>query len=144
VANAAAAAAADANFVLSPALALRLLSGDGDAWQKVTMTGDTALAREVLYIAQNLRWEVEEDLSRVFGDIVAHRMVTAAGDLRRWQRTSARNFTQSVAAYWTDERPLVAAKHDIERFVREVDTLREDAARFEKRLDEWLSRKSPR
>lgn len=144
VANAPTGATPDASFALSPALALRALSGDADAWQKVAVAGDTALAREILYIAQNLQWDVEEDLSRVFGDVVAHRMVAAAGELRRWQRDSARNFTESVAAYWTDERLLVAAKCDVDRFVREVDTLRDDVARFEKRLEQWLKKDTSR
>lgn len=144
VADAAVAASApDASFTLTPGLALRMLSGDSDAWQKVSVSGDDALAREVLYIAQNIEWDIEEDLSRVFGDVIAHRMATAARELRRWQRDTARNFSQSMAAYWTDEQPLVAAKHDVERFMREVDALRDDVARFEKRVDEWLRKQSP-
>ena len=142
VAEAPAGGAADASFTLTPGIALRMLTGDSGAWQNVTVTGDSALAREVLYIAQNLRWDVEEDLSRVVGDIAAHRMVSAASGLRRWQRDSAASFTRSLAAYWTEEQPLVAAKHDIEHFVRAVDTLRDDVARLEKRV-ECLLKKDP-
>jgi ubiquinone biosynthesis protein UbiJ len=43
-----------------------------------------------------------------------------------------------MAAYWTEEQPLVAAKPDVERFVREVDTLRDDVARLEKRIEQLL------
>ena len=140
VADTSADAVADASFALTPGIALSMLSGDANAWQKVAVSGDGALVREVLFIAQNLRWDVEEDLSRVFGDIIAHRMVAAASELRSWQRDTARNFGQGFAAYWTDEQPLIASRHDVERFVREVDTLRDDVARFEKRLDQWLQR----
>lgn len=143
VADAPAAAVADATFTLTPGIALRMLGGDSDAWQKVAVTGDGALAREILYIAQNLKWDVEEDLSRVFGDVAAHRMVAAADDLRRWQRDSAASFTRAMAAYWTEEQPLVAAKPDIERFVRDVDGLRDDVARLEKRIEQ-LSQKDAR
>ena len=115
-----------------------MLGGDSDAWQKVTVGGDGALAREVLYIAQNLKWDVEEDLSRVIGDVAAHRLAAAAGELRRWQRDSTRSFTRAMAAYWTEEQPLVAAKPDVERFVREVETLRDDVARLEKRIEQLL------
>ena len=143
VADAPAAAAADATFTLTPGIALRMLGGDSDAWQKVAVSGDGALAREILYIAQNLKWDVEEDLSRVFGDVAAHRMVAAADDLRRWQRDSAASFTRAMAAYWTDEQPLVAAKPDVEHFVRAVDGLRDDVARLEKRIEQ-LSQKGAR
>ena len=135
VADAPAAATPDARFTLTPGVALRMLAGDADAWQKVVSGGDAALAREILYIAQNLRWDVEEDLSRVFGDIAAHRMVAAANGIKRWQRDTADNFARAAAAYWTEERPLIAARPDVERFVRAVDNLRDDVARLGKRID---------
>ena len=138
VADAPASSTPDVRFTLSPGIALRMLGGDSDAWQKVAVAGDGALAREVLYIAHNLQWDVEEDLSRVIGDVAAHRLAMAAGELRRWQRDSTRNFTRAMAAYWTEEQPLVAAKPDVERFVRDVDTLRDDVARLEKRIEQLL------
>ena len=144
VANADATAVPDASFTLAPGIALRMLAGDSDAWQKVAVTGDGALAREILYIAQNLKWDAEEDLSRVFGDVAAHRLVGAAAGLGRWQRDTVRSFTQAMAAYWTDEQPLVAAKTNVERFVREVDSLRDDVARLEKRFEQWLQKKAGR
>ncbi|MDB5811330.1 MAG: hypothetical protein JWN94_3452 [Betaproteobacteria bacterium] len=136
VTDAPAASPPDASFMLTPGIALRMLAGDSAVWQQVTVTGDGALAREILFIAQNLRWDVEEDLSRVVGDVAAHRMVTAADEIRRWQQESARQFSRAMAAYWTDEQPLIASKRDVERFVREVDTLRDDVARLEKRLEQ--------
>jgi len=125
----------DADFTLTPGVALRMLASDRNAWQDVQISGDTELAREILFIAQHLRWDAEEDLSRVFGDIVAHRMVQAAGDLRHWQQQATDSFMRSAAAYWTDEQPLIATRHDVERFVCEVDALRDDVARAEKRIE---------
>ena len=130
----------DAVFTLTPGVALRLLASDKNAWQEVQMSGDTELAREVLFVAQNVRWDAEEDLSRVFGDILAHRMAQAASDLKRWPLQAADSIARSAAAYWTDEQPLIATRHDVERFVREVDALRDDVARFEKRLQQMMSR----
>ena len=143
VGDAPAAAVPDAAFTLTPGIALRTLAGDTAAWQQVATTGDAALAREILYIAQNLRWDVEEDLSRVFGDIVAHRMVATARELKRWQGDASAGFARAAAAYWTDERPLVAAKSDVERFVRAVVTLRDDVARCEKRIAQLAQRRTP-
>lgn len=125
----------DAVFILTPGIALRLLASDKNAWQDVQMSGDTELAREILFVAQNLRWDAEEDLSRVFGDIIAHRMVRAASDLKHWQQQATDSIARSAAAYWTDEQPLIATRHDVERFVREADALRDDVARFEKRIE---------
>jgi len=126
---------ADASFTLTPGIALRMLAADKNAWQEVQVSGDTALAREILFVAQNLRWDAEEDLSRVFGDIAAHRMAQAGSSFVRWQRQAADSFARSAAAYWTDEQPLIATRQDVERFVREVDALRDDVARAEKRIE---------
>jgi ubiquinone biosynthesis protein UbiJ len=128
--------AADASFTLTPGVALRMLAADNNAWQDVQVSGDTALAREILFVAQNLRWDVEADLSRVFGDIAAHRMAQAGSDLRRWQHQAVDSIARSAAAYWTEELPLIAARQDIERFVREVDALRDDVARLDKRIEQ--------
>jgi ubiquinone biosynthesis protein UbiJ len=144
VANATSATAPDATFTLTPGVALRMLAADPDAWQQVVVTGDTALAREILYIAQNLQWDVEEDLSRVFGDVAAHRMVKTAKGLRRWQRDSADGLARAAAAYWTEERPLIAGKQDVERFIREVDNLRDDVARLEKRVEQRIPKDTVR
>lgn len=130
----AATGAYNAAFTLTPGVALRLLASDRNAWQEVQMSGDTELAREVLFVAQNLRWDAEEDLSRIFGDILAHRMVRAASGFKHWQLQAADSIARSAAAYWTDEQPLIATRHDVERFVREVDALRDDVARAEKRI----------
>src|SRR3989304_3935092 len=136
-------APADASFTLTPGVALRLLASDKNAWQEVQMSGDTELAREVLFVAQNLRWDAEEDLSRVFGDILAHRMVQAASGFKHWQLQAADSIARSAAAYWNAEQPLIATRHDVERFVREVDALRDDVARAEKRIQQ-LTAKSVR
>ena len=144
VADAPAAIAADTTFTLTPGVALRVLAADPAAWQKVEVAGDTALAREILYLAQNLRWDAEEDLSCVFGDIAAHRMMNAADGVKRWQRTTADSFTRAAAAYWTEERPLIAARQDVERFVRDVDSLRDDVARLEKRIEKMARKDAGR
>ena len=125
----------DVRFTLTPGIAMRILASHAPAWQEVRVDGDTALARDVLHVAQNLRWDAEEDLSRVFGDIVAHRIVRAGGDLQRWQRAAALSLGGSAAVYWTEERPLVAARSQVERFNGEVDTLQDDVAHLEKRIE---------
>jgi ubiquinone biosynthesis accessory factor UbiJ len=140
VADSTAAGAADASFALTPGIALRMLAADPNTWQEVDLDGDTALAREILAIAQNLSWDIEEDLSRVFGDIVAHRMVQAGTRLKRRQFETAGSIARSAVAYWTEEQPLIASRQDIERFLRDVDALRDDVARVEQQIASRLSR----
>ena len=44
----------------------------------VTIEGDVQLAAELGWLAENLRWDVEEDLSRLIGDAPAHALAGAA------------------------------------------------------------------
>ena len=44
----------------------------------VKIKGDVQLAAEVGWLADNLRWDVEEDLSRLIGDAPAHALADAA------------------------------------------------------------------
>jgi len=45
---------------------------------RVTIEGDVQLAAEVAWLADNLRWDVEEDLARLLGDVPAHNLVMLA------------------------------------------------------------------
>ncbi len=44
----------------------------------VKIEGDVQLAAELGWLAENLRWDFEEDLSRILGDVPAHALADAA------------------------------------------------------------------
>ena len=56
------------------ALAQAALSGAKPALE---IQGDVQLAAEVAWLFDNVRWDAEEDLSRLLGDALAHRLVSA-------------------------------------------------------------------
>lgn len=60
------------------AIAQALLQGAKPA---VRIDGDVQLAAEVNWLADHLRWDIEEDLARVLGDAPAHALVQAAQTL---------------------------------------------------------------
>jgi ubiquinone biosynthesis protein UbiJ len=124
---------------LTPGLALRLAARDETAWQDVEISGDTDFAQAIHHVARNLRWDVEEDLSRVFGDVTAHRMAETGRTLNRWGAQALESTGRAFAEYWTEEQPLIAGRRDLDEFNRAVDALRDDVARLEKRI-EHLSR----
>ncbi len=72
-------ATADLTLVLteeSPfAIAQTLMEGGKPP---VRIEGDVQLAAEVNWLVDHVRWDVEEDLSRIVGDAPAHGMVQAA------------------------------------------------------------------
>jgi ubiquinone biosynthesis protein UbiJ len=126
----------DVTIQLTPGVMLRLAARDAGAWNNIAVEGDPQLAAALNHIARNLRWDVEEDLSRVFGDIAAHRIVETGRKLDQWGRQGADNLARSFSEYWTEEQPLIANRADVEQFTREVDTLRDDVARLEKRIEQ--------
>lgn len=120
---------------LAPGLMLRLAARDESAWREIDITGDTDFASAIHHVTRNLRWDVEEDLSRVFGDVAAHRMAETGRTLQRWGEQAVENTGRAFAEYWTEEQPLIAGARDLEEFGRAVDQLRDDAARLEKRIE---------
>jgi ubiquinone biosynthesis protein UbiJ len=128
-------ASEDLRVRLSPFLVPRLAAGEEAAFGEIEMQGDAQLAQEVSYLARNLRWDFEEDLSKAVGDIAAHRIASAARAFSRWGREAALRLGQNAAEYWTEESPLIASRVKVESFVREVPRLRDAVDRLEKRIE---------
>lgn len=124
----------DAAIYIPPSLALRLLAKDEAAKMQIKIEGDTPLATELSKVLQNMRWDLEEDLSQILGDIAASK----AGEISRKTFAEAKkqsiNLVEMLAEYWQEEKPMLAKKRHVEQFNTDVDTLRGDIARFEKRL----------
>jgi len=135
VADAAADAAPDVRVHVTPGLMLRFMARDASAWHDVRVEGNAEFAAAINHIARHIRWDVEEDLSRIVGDIAAHRLAETGRKLSAWGQQSADNLARSLAEYWTEERPLLASRGDVEQFNRDVDVLRDDLARLEKRIE---------
>lgn len=126
--------AADAEIVMTPAAALRLLLQPQDAPGLASLAGDMELAAAVGKVLAGLRWDAEEDLSRIVGDIPAHELSRAGGAIRHEIARQARALADMLAEYWLEEHPLLAKKRHLQQFAHEVDTLRDDVERLEKRL----------
>ena len=122
-----------------PDAVVRTLADREQAWRSAVVTGDTEFAADLSHVAANLRWDVEEDLSKVVGDIAAHRLAEAGRAAAAWPREAARSLAQNTAEYLTEEAHVLASRLKVETFVREVDELRDATERLEKRI-ERLSR----
>jgi ubiquinone biosynthesis protein UbiJ len=132
----------DVVVTLTPGVLLRLLARDESAWSAADVTGDVQFAAAIDHVRRNLTWDVEESLSRLMGDIAAHRIAGAAREFDRWGRAAVVNLGHAVAEYAVHEQPIFASARAVEAFNQEVDEVRDHAARLEKRL-ELLRRDSP-
>jgi ubiquinone biosynthesis protein UbiJ len=111
---------ADLTVTLKPAAVIRILQQDAAALRDVELTGAADLAQLVQQLFRELRWDAEEDLSRVFGDVVAHRMVSTGRDFIVWQKDAAQRLAQNLAEYWTEEQPLLVPRENLSRFADDV------------------------
>lgn len=134
-APAAAESASAVTLTLTPGLMLRVAAKDETVWRDIIIDGDTAFAGTIHHLWQHLRWDAEEDLSKVVGDVAAHRIAESGRTLQRWAQASGDNLAHSFAEFWTEEQPLIAAKQDVARFTADVDQLRDATARLEKRIE---------
>lgn len=134
VAPAVPAAAADLRVELSPADALRALSGGGSASALARIDGDAAFGATIRHLAHNLHWDFEEDLSRVVGDIGAHRAAALLRSLAGLPGGTAARLAGAAAEYATEEARLLPPRAEVQAWMAEVDGLRDDVARLEARL----------
>ncbi|HQT25312.1 MAG TPA: sterol-binding protein [Burkholderiales bacterium] len=121
----------------NPSSLVRTLNGE---LADVDIRGDIEFAKTLNALFRNLRWDFEADLGKFTGDLVAHRLAQAARSFFSWQKEAAWNLGANLAEYWTEEDPLLARSDDVSGFLSEVDRLKDDAARLEKRMEKLSSR----
>jgi ubiquinone biosynthesis protein UbiJ len=128
---------------LKPGALPLLLARDENARGQIEIEGPADLAGAVDDLFRNLGWDFEEDLSKVFGDVVAHRLASGGKALAAWQREALQRLAENLAEYWVEERPMLVRPADAERFGRDAGALHDEVARLEKRI-ERLERPSKR
>jgi ubiquinone biosynthesis protein UbiJ len=74
------------------ALAQAALRGDKPA---VRIEGDVQLAAEVNWLTEHVRWDLEEDLARVMGDVPAHTLAQASKSIA----STLRQFVSKAAEF---------------------------------------------
>jgi ubiquinone biosynthesis protein UbiJ len=112
-----------------------LARGEDHFMREVDIEGNARLAQEVLHLARHLRWDFEEDLSRLVGDAPAHAMAQALRGVVSWHRDAARRLGENLMEYALEEGRLVAPRTEFAAFAAEVARLRDAIERLDKRLE---------
>jgi ubiquinone biosynthesis protein UbiJ len=97
--------------------------------------GDSEFAQALALLANNLRFDLEEQLSRVFGDALSVRMVAGFNAFTAAVRASRRRAAENVAEYLLEEQPLLIRVRDVDDLSAQLRALRDDLARLEKRIE---------
>ena len=140
VAAASSVAGDDATLTIMPGLLPRLLVHDEAAYREVRISGDSMFGREILEIGQNLRWDVEQDLSDVMGDILARRVVRAGESLIQWHNETLHNLSQALMEYLIEEQPVLARPIDMQIFSHEASALQAGVSKLELRVEALINK----
>ncbi len=98
------------------------------------VSGNAEFATALSFVLKNLRWDAEEDLSKLVGDIAAHRLVGGAASLIAWQRQSRQRLVENLGEYLTEESRLLAPGRELADFRREIDQLVDGLAVLQARV----------
>jgi ubiquinone biosynthesis protein UbiJ len=98
------------------------------------VSGNAKLADAVMLLANNLRWDYEEDLSRLVGDVAAHRLAGAARGFAAWQADAAERLAEAFADYMTEESRLLVRRAELDALAGAAARLRDGIERLEQRI----------
>jgi len=133
---------ADAVICGSPWSLLDLLAGGvkgagGPGAEGRTTTrirGDAEVANRYRELFSLARPDLEEELSRLTGDVAARRLSQFARTVFSWMRNSGRTAGENIAEYLQEESRDLVNRAELEEFLLGVDQSREMADRIEVRL----------
>lgn len=117
----------------APLLALR---GEDEVMRAARISGSAEFADALSFVLRHLSWDFEEDLAKVIGDIAAHRTAEMLRSFVGWQKQAARNLAENAVEYLRDESHVLPSPQEIGAFADDVDHLRDDLARLEKRVQQ--------
>lgn len=126
----------EATLVISarPGIFAALSKGEDHLMRAVDISGNARLATEILTLLRYLRWDAEEDLSRVFGDVLAHRIASGVREFAAWQADAGKRLAENFLEYAVEERRIIVSRNEFDAFAAKVAGLRDDLARLEQRI----------
>ena len=121
---------------VNPDAALNWLK-EGEVGSKgVRIEGDAQFASDLSRIIGMLDWDYEEDMAKIFGDVIAHRLGEMRRGFGRWVSGARKSMKSSVSDYLTEESRLLVTPVGVEMFTRGVDEVSDGVNRLEKRVSE--------
>lgn len=131
----------DAVIRPTAALLIRLPFFGREALRDADYSGDPALLATLDRVFKRLDWDVEADLAPLIGDVAAHRLHAFGRDALASLAHTLSALGRNASEYLIEEAELMARGVDVERFNHDVDTLADDVARLDARLNLMQARR---
>ncbi|MED5536058.1 MAG: SCP2 sterol-binding domain-containing protein [Pseudomonadota bacterium] len=104
----------------------------------VEFSGDIQTAEAFAELLRFARPDLEEELSHLVGDIVAHKMARSVRRVKGWGTRAIDALTMDTSEFLQEEIRQLPPRVEVESFSREVERLREDTDRTVQRVDKFL------
>ncbi|MEZ9548939.1 MULTISPECIES: ubiquinone biosynthesis accessory factor UbiJ [Vibrio] len=107
---------------------------------KLILEGDIQLAQKFAQLMTDCKPDLEEWLSRVTGDVVAHTLVQGVKNVGGFVAKQASKHQSHVAQVLTEEWKIAPAPLEVAHFCDQVDDVKSSAARLEAKLNALLEK----
>lgn len=108
----------------------------------ITITGKADLAQKFQRLLTLARPDPEEELAGLLGDAAAHQVGSALRQAADWGRRSSGIVAANLREYLQEEQQNIPSSYEMNRFTRDVQTLRDDVERAAARLDRLERRRT--
>jgi ubiquinone biosynthesis protein UbiJ len=126
----------------TPLALLASLKGDslsGFRSAGLSLRGDAEVAEEFSELLRLARPDLEEQLSHITGDVIAHQAGVFARDLGSWGARAITASRMNLSEYLQEESRQLPARAEVEGFYADVDALRDAAERVAARVERQLN-----
>jgi ubiquinone biosynthesis protein UbiJ len=115
-----------------------LSGGKTAALKHVKIAGDVDFASDLNRLATDLHWEVEEDLSKLFGDAVATKITDRSKTMFAQGQAAVADLQTGIKGYLVNEKNILVDQVSLVQLKSELRILRDDVERSEKRIERLL------
>lgn len=126
----------------TPLALLASLRGDALSGFKdsgITISGNAEAAEDFSTLLRLARPDLEEQLSHLAGDVVAHRIGGTVRIARAWSKQAVSALGMNTTEYLQEESRQVPTRVEVEGFFAEIERLRDAAERVAARVDQYIA-----
>lgn len=120
---------------IGPGALAAAVKGEDHLLRSIDVAGNARLASEIMFLVRHLRWDVEEDIAKLVGDVAAHRLAGLARNAAAWHADAARRIAGSFIEYAVEEKKVLVSRPALEDFSTALVRLRDAVERLEKRVE---------
>jgi ubiquinone biosynthesis accessory factor UbiJ len=115
--------------------------GSAGLMRQVHIEGNVELAKTLGTLTQHVRWDAQDDLSKVIGDIAAHRVGEGLKSVIAQIRATHHRVVDNGVRFLTEEDQQLVRTDQFAEFSKALRRVRDDVDRLDKRIN-LLNRRS--